>query len=133
MIVPASRRKSLICSGVSSGRCISLLSVEQSGEALLDAVRNVKRQRLNGGGRVHAAGSHPDAAIDDKQVLHVVAAAPFVDDRALGVGAHPGPPCQPPFTIGLSTQMLPAPAAARTCFARVMPWSIIFRLLALMV
>ena len=53
-------------------------SVEECREALLHAVGDIERQSLDGGGRVHTAGGDPDAAIDDEQVLHVVAAAPFV-------------------------------------------------------
>ena len=41
--------------------------------------------------------------------------------------------CQPPFRIGLSTQILLAPAAVRTSLARAMPCCIILWLLALMV
>ena len=40
--------------------------------------------------RIDAGRGDEDAAIDDEQVLHVVAAAPFVDHRALGIGAHAG-------------------------------------------
>src|SRR6187402_461876 len=64
-------------------------SVEQIGEALLHLVGDVEREGLDGGGRVHTARGDENAAVDDEEVLHVVGATPFVDDGALGVGAHP--------------------------------------------
>src|ERR1700674_4629961 len=88
MIVPASARRSRVCSAVRSAFGMSLLSVEQIGEALLDAVGNVERQRLDGRGRIDAAGGYPDAAIDDEEVLYIMATAPFIHHRTLGVGAH---------------------------------------------
>src|ERR1700729_3015873 len=89
MIIAASARRSRACSAESFSWVMSITSVEQIGEALLDAVGDIERQRLDGRGRIDAAGGHPDAAIDDEEVLHVVATAPLVDHRALGVGAHP--------------------------------------------
>src|ERR1700716_4577148 len=89
MILPARARRSRTCSAVRSGFCMAIFSVEQVGEALLDAVGDVERQRLDGRGRIDAAGGHPDAAVDDEEILHVMAAAPFLDHRTLGVSAHP--------------------------------------------
>ena len=66
MMIPASARRSRSCSGSRSWFGMGSSSVEQVGEALLDAVGNVERQRLDGRGRVHAAGGHPDTAIDDE-------------------------------------------------------------------
>ena len=64
-------------------------SIEERVEALLDAIGDIERQRLDGGRRIDASGSDPNAAIDDEQVLDVVATAPFVHNRPLGVGPHP--------------------------------------------
>src|SRR6202171_1075746 len=94
MIVPASARRSRTCSALRSGFGMAVIlsrrdcSVEQIGEALLDAVGDVERQRLDGRGRVHPARGHPDAAVDDEEILHVMAAAPFIHYRTLGVDAH---------------------------------------------
>src|SRR5215510_2448129 len=67
------------CQGANSANppC-AIRSIEECGEALLYAVGNIERQSLDGGGWVHAAGGDPDAAVDDKQVFHIVAATPFV-------------------------------------------------------
>src|SRR5690348_255520 len=75
MIMPARQRRS---ARSASDRVSSLIaaSIEQGCQALLDAVRDVQRQRLDRGGRVHAARGDEDAAVDDEQVLHVVAASP---------------------------------------------------------
>src|SRR3977135_2158521 len=133
MITPASACRSRTCSAVRSGFCMAIFSVEQVGEALLDAVGDVERQRLDGRSRIDAAGGHPDAARDCEEIFHVMAAAP-TPERSGSVPIRAVPSrCQPPFRIGLSTQILLAPAAARTSLARAMPWSIIFMLLALMV
>src|SRR5450755_4148555 len=89
MIKPATARRSRVWSAVRSWFCMETASlVEQVGEALLDAVGDVERQSLDGRGRIHPARSHPDAAVDDEQVLDVVAASPFVHHRALGVTPH---------------------------------------------
>ena len=63
-------------------------SIEQIRQVLLDAVGDVEGQRLDGRCRVHAAGSDPDADIDDEEVLHVVAAATFIHDGSRWVRAH---------------------------------------------
>src|SRR3979490_2669435 len=89
MILPARARRSRTCSAVRSGFCMAIFSVEQVGKALLDAVGNIERQRLDGRGRIDAAGGHPDAAVDDEQVFYVMAAPPFIDPRPLRVGPHP--------------------------------------------
>src|SRR6202035_2862490 len=78
---------------------------EQYRQALLDAVGDVERQSLDGRGGVHAAGGNPDAAIDDKEDLHVVATSPLIPPgRALlpPRSRHPRriardrrPPCRP--------------------------------------
>src|SRR5580704_18159570 len=65
-------------------------SVEQVGETLLHLIGDIERQRLDGGGRVHAAGGDEEASVDDEQVFHVVRTPPLVHDRAIRVGAHPG-------------------------------------------
>src|SRR3977135_1029048 len=100
MITPASACRSRTCSAVRSGFCMAIFSVEQVGEALLDAVGDVERQRLDGRSRIDAAGGHPDAAVDDEEILHVMAAAPFVHHRTLGIGAHPRGAEQMPAAVG---------------------------------
>ena len=77
-----------------------LIAIEQAGQALLDAVRDVERERLDCSRRVQAGGCDGDAAIDDEQVLHVVAAAPFVHHGARRVGAHARAAHQMPTAIG---------------------------------
>ena len=52
-----------------------------------------------GTGRIHARGCHENAAIDDKQVLYVMATAPFVDHRTVRVLAHGGCPHQVPAAL----------------------------------
>ena len=54
-------------------------SIEQIGEPLLDLIRHVQRDGLQRGRGVHATRSHEHTAIDDEEVLHIVAAAPFID------------------------------------------------------
>src|SRR5471032_599873 len=83
IIVPAKARRSSVSLGDSM-----MGSIEESGsgQALLDGVGDVEGERLDRGGRVHAARGHPDAAVDHEQVLHVVGAAPLVDHRSLGIG-----------------------------------------------
>ena len=76
------------------------VSIEQGRKAPLHGVGDVERQRLDRAGRVHAGRGDEDAAVDDEQVLHVVAAAPFVDHRALGIGAHARGAHQVPAAIG---------------------------------
>src|SRR5471032_959165 len=90
MMAPAKARRSLVSWSDSMGgtRSTSLIKKGGGGQALLDGVGDVERQRLDGRGRIHAARRHPDAAVDHEQSLHVVAAAPFIDHRALGIGAH---------------------------------------------
>src|SRR5271166_2071235 len=77
-----------------------LSSIEQRGQALLDAVGDVKRQRLDRSCRVHPSRGDEDAAIDDEQVLHVMAAAPFIHHGSGRVGAHARGPHQMPAAIG---------------------------------
>src|SRR5438876_2648595 len=88
MIIAATVRRSSRWAVVSSFAADMAVSVEEVGKALLDLVGDVERDRLNGRGRVHAAGGHEHAAVDDEEILHVVRAAPFVDHGAFGVGAH---------------------------------------------
>src|SRR5512142_2233346 len=76
-IMPARQRRSAISASVRVWSLISA-SIEQGCQALLDAVGDVQRQCLDRGGRVHAARRDEDAAIDDEQVLHVVAASPGI-------------------------------------------------------
>src|SRR5471032_964114 len=85
IMVPAKARKSSVSLDDSM-----MGSIEESGsgQALLDGVGDVEGQRVDRRGRVHTARRHPDAAVDHEQVLHVMAAAPFVDHRALGIGTH---------------------------------------------
>jgi len=121
--------------GEGRGCSCGSLSVEQIGEALLDAVSNVERQRLDGRGRVDAAGGHPDAAVDDEKILHVMATAPFIHHRTLGIGAHARGAEQMPAAVqdrALDANITGA-GAVRTSFARAMPCCIIRWLLALMV
>src|SRR5712691_5755665 len=60
---------------------IDIASIEQRRQPLLHLIRDIERQSLDRGGRVHAARGHPDAAIDDEQVLHVMATAPRIHHR----------------------------------------------------
>ena len=55
-------------------------SVEQPIQALLHLVCDIQCQRLDCRSRIHAGTGDKQAAIHDEQVLHVVAAPPFVDD-----------------------------------------------------
>src|SRR6185437_4835939 len=74
IITPARARRSslaVLVSGIGA-------SVEQIGEALLDLVGDVERQRLDCRGRVHAAGRDEEAAVDDEQVLHIMRPAPAI-------------------------------------------------------
>ena len=73
------------------GRALVRLSasIEQGRQPLLDLVGDIQRQRLDGRCRVHPAGGDPDAAVDDEQVLHVVAAAPCVHHGPFRILAHP--------------------------------------------
>src|SRR5437588_11148126 len=70
------------------------------GEALLHLVGDIERDGLNGGGRVDAAGSDEHAAVDDKEIFHVVRAAPFVHHGTIGIGAHAGGAEQMPAAVG---------------------------------
>src|SRR6185437_12843677 len=65
-----------------------LASIEQGCQTLLDAVSDVQRQCLDRGGWIHTTGRDEDAAIDDEQVLHVMAASPGIHHRTLGIVAH---------------------------------------------
>src|SRR6201995_497627 len=89
MIIAAIVLRSSRCLGVGVGSTDMPPSIEQIGEALLHLVGDVERKRLDGGGRIDAARGDEDAAVDDEEVLHVVRAAPFVDDGFRGIGAHP--------------------------------------------
>src|SRR6266568_8097118 len=64
-------------------------SIEQIGETLLHLVGDVERDGLDGGGRIDSARGDENAAVDDEEILHVMRAAPFVDDGALGISPHP--------------------------------------------
>ena len=63
-------------------------SVEEVREVLLDRVGDVERARLDRARAIHAARRDEDAAVDDEQVLHVVAAPPAVHDGGRRVVAH---------------------------------------------
>src|SRR6476661_5003818 len=84
MIIAAMVRRSPRWAEVSSFVSDMATSIEQIGEALLHLIGDVERDGLDGGGRVDAARGDEHAAVHDEQVLHVVRAAPFVDDRAFG-------------------------------------------------
>ena len=64
-------------------------SIEEGSQAVLDAVGDVERERLDRPRRVHTGRSHKDAAVDDEQVFHVMAATPLVHDRTHWIDAHP--------------------------------------------
>src|SRR6478735_1270537 len=71
IIISARQRSDRCCSA--DRECSIVASVEQGCQALLDAVRDIERQRLDGARRIYAGRGDEDAAVDDEQVLHVVA------------------------------------------------------------
>src|ERR1700754_1901095 len=79
MIMPAMARRSSRWRWVRVGSDI-VSSIKEIGEALLHLIGDVERDGLDGGGRVDAAGSNENAAVDDEQVFDIVRTAPFVDD-----------------------------------------------------
>src|SRR5437588_10194433 len=89
MIIAATARKSSRWAGVRAGSVDIASSVKEIGEAALHLIGDVERDGLNGGGRVHPARSDEHATVDDEEILHVVRAAPFIHDRALGISPHP--------------------------------------------
>src|SRR5260370_36654250 len=100
IIIAAMVRRSSRCAEVRIFSADIASSIEQMGEALLHLIGDVERNGLDGGGRVDAARRHEHAAVDDEEILHVVRPAPFVDDRACRVGAHPRGAEQMPAAIG---------------------------------
>ncbi len=88
--------------------------VEQRRQPLLHLVGDVERQGLDGRGRVHAARSHPDAAVDDEQVLDVVAAGPIRSPPS----ARDRCPCAPYRAGGRDSS---APCARRRAAWRRLP------------
>src|SRR5689334_13171278 len=88
IIMPAIMRRSSRCAAVSSSFDCMMASIKEVGEALLHLIGDVERDGLDGGGRIDAARGDEQAAVDDEEVLHVVRTAPFIDHRALRVGAH---------------------------------------------
>src|SRR5271166_3666823 len=107
IIIAAIARKSSRCAGLRPLPAVTAVStlfiaasIEQIGQTLFHLVRDIERNRLDGGGRVDAAGGDEHAAVDDEEVLHVVRAAPFVHHRALGIPAHPRGAEQMPAAIG---------------------------------
>src|SRR5260370_15360772 len=100
IIIAAMVRRSSRCAEVRIFSADIASSIEQIGEALLHLIGDVERDSLDGGGRIDAARRHEHAAVNDEEILHVVRPAPFVDDRACRVGAHPRGAEQMPAAIG---------------------------------
>src|SRR5579872_7471527 len=101
MIIPAMHwrsRNSAADRLASLSLCMSS-SIEQGSQALLHGIGDIKRQSLDGTGRIHAAGGDEDAAIDDEQVLHIMTSAPAVHHRPFRVGPHAGRAEQVPAAI----------------------------------
>src|SRR5512140_3160733 len=78
-IMAATVRRSSRWRWVNAGTDI-ISSIKEIGEALLHLIGDVERDGLNGGGRVDASRGDEHAAVDDEEILHIVRAAPFVDD-----------------------------------------------------
>src|SRR4029077_9877406 len=81
MIIPATVPRSSRWALVSVSADIAS-SVKEIGKALLHLVGDVERDRLDGRGRVDAAGGDEHAAVDDEQVLDIMRPAPLVDNGA---------------------------------------------------
>ena len=78
-----------------------LVEQRRIAQARFDLVGNIKGKCLNGIGGIDASTGDKNAAVHNKQVVAIMGAAKFVDDRALRVRTHARCPHQVPPTISV--------------------------------